>query len=100
MSAMRLQQRLYKMNKIARRHHKFATQCSVMRAWKRFASDAQNTRLMQQQRRNRRLKIQKLKASVKESSAHNAQRLQKEHSAVDRDAESRADAVSQDQQSK
>merc|ERR1712154_549976 len=31
---MRIQTRLYKMNKIAKRHHKFSTYCKIIKYWK------------------------------------------------------------------
>ena len=63
--AMQLQTRLYKMDKIARRHYRFATFCRIIKEWRRYTEEEQNQRLMEQQRNDRKLKIQKLISNVK-----------------------------------
>merc|ERR1712190_296147 len=62
---MQLQTRLYKMNKIAKRHHRYSMHCKFVKYWKLYANEEQTKRFLAQQRDKRKAKIQSLISCVK-----------------------------------
>eukprot|EP00484_Ammonia_sp_Unknown_P018815 CAMPEP_0197049712 /NCGR_PEP_ID=MMETSP1384-20130603/24783_1 /TAXON_ID=29189 /ORGANISM="Ammonia sp." /LENGTH=830 /DNA_ID=CAMNT_0042482035 /DNA_START=33 /DNA_END=2525 /DNA_ORIENTATION=+ len=64
---MQLNTRLRKMNKIATRHFEFGVYCKIIKSWKEYLNDEQTKRFLEQQRKERKMKIQKLISCVKEN---------------------------------
>ena len=83
---MQLQTRLYKMNKIAKRHYKYAAYCKFIKYWKLYTNEEQTKRFLEQQREKRKLKIQSLISSVKTKT--NSRSLNTEN-AIDQEPESK-----------
>ena len=67
--AMQLQTRLYKMNKIAKRHYKYSIYFKIIKYWKEYTNEEQTKRFLEQQREQRKLKIRKLISNVKQKTS-------------------------------